>query len=70
MALALAMMHVIIGEKLHDADYVARYTEGFDGLRTRIQAWTPARAAELTGNDRERTLLLARANSSGLQRGR
>jgi len=28
------------------------------------------RAAELTGNDRERTLLLARANSSGLQRGR
>jgi RNA polymerase sigma factor (sigma-70 family) len=28
------------------------------------------RAAELTGNDRERALLLARANSSGLQRGR
>jgi RNA polymerase sigma factor (sigma-70 family) len=28
------------------------------------------RAAELTGNDRERTLLLARANSSGLQRAR
>jgi RNA polymerase sigma factor (sigma-70 family) len=28
------------------------------------------RAAELTGNDRERTLLLARANSSGIQRAR
>ena len=26
-----AMMHVIIGESLHDADYVARYTDGFDG---------------------------------------
>ncbi len=29
-ALALGMMHVIIGEDLHDADYVAKYTLGFD----------------------------------------
>ena len=29
-ALALAMMHVIIGEGLHDADYVAKYTLGFE----------------------------------------
>src|SRR6185295_11876082 len=28
-ALALAMMHVITREKLHDADYVARHTLGF-----------------------------------------
>ena len=48
-ALALAMMHVIIGEGLHDADYVARYTDGFDGLRERVREWTPQRAAELTG---------------------
>src|SRR5260370_5142700 len=48
-ALALAMMHVIVGENLHDADYVARYTEGLDGLRERVRAWTPQRAAELTG---------------------
>jgi anaerobic selenocysteine-containing dehydrogenase len=48
-ALALAMMHVIIGEGLHDADYVERYTDGFDGLRERVGAWTPQRAAELTG---------------------
>jgi Anaerobic dehydrogenases, typically selenocysteine-containing len=27
-ALALGMMHVIIGENLHDADYVAKYTLG------------------------------------------
>ena len=26
------MMHVIIGENLHDADYVANYTDGFDAL--------------------------------------
>jgi anaerobic selenocysteine-containing dehydrogenase len=48
-ALALAMMHVIIGENLYDAEYVAAYTEGFDGLRQRVREWTPQRAAELTG---------------------
>ncbi len=48
-ALALAMMHVIIFEDLYDADYVARYTSGFDGLRERVREWTPQRAAELTG---------------------
>src|SRR5580765_7232844 len=48
-ALALAMMHVICGENLHDADYVERYTEGFDALRERVRDWTPQRAAELTG---------------------
>ncbi|HTS61302.1 MAG TPA: molybdopterin-dependent oxidoreductase [Candidatus Acidoferrales bacterium] len=60
MALALGMMHVIIGEDLHDADYVARYTEGFDGLRERLKAWTPARAAELTGIDADEIAVLAR----------
>src|SRR5689334_5962895 len=60
MALALAMMHVIIAENLHDADYVARYTEGFDGLRRRVQQWTPARAAELTGIAADEIVALAR----------
>ena len=36
------MMHVIIGENLHDADYVERYTAGFDDLRERVREWTPA----------------------------
>ena len=31
-ALALAMMHVIIGEGLHDAEYIERHTEGFGEL--------------------------------------
>ena len=48
-ALALAMMHVITREKLHDADYVERYTLGFDALCDRVRDWTPQRAAELTG---------------------
>ncbi|MCB0070925.1 MAG: molybdopterin-dependent oxidoreductase, partial [Caldilineaceae bacterium] len=50
-ALALAMMHVIIADDLHDADYVARYTVGFDALAARVAEWTPARAAAITGVD-------------------
>ena len=48
-ALALAMMHVIIREKLHDADYVERYTLGFEQLRDKVQKYTPERAARCTG---------------------
>ena len=59
-ALALAMMHVIIGEGLHDADYVGRYTSGFDDLRQRVRPWTPQRAAELTGIAAEEIAVLAR----------
>src|SRR5450631_2488434 len=59
-ALALAMMHVIVGERLHDADYVERHTAGFDALRERVRAWTPGRAAELTGIAAEEIVQLAR----------
>src|SRR5580693_8351549 len=59
-ALALAMMHVIIGENLYDADYIARYTEGFDALRERVCQWTPQRAADLTGIAAEEIAALAR----------
>ncbi|SPE35220.1 putative oxidoreductase YoaE [Candidatus Sulfopaludibacter sp. SbA3] len=59
-ALALALMHVIIGENLYDADYVERYTEGFDTLRQRVREWTPQRAAELTGIPAEEIVALAR----------
>jgi anaerobic selenocysteine-containing dehydrogenase len=59
-ALALAMMHVITTEKLHDADYVARYTLGFEALCERVRGFTPARAAELTGIPAEDIVALAR----------
>ncbi len=48
-ALALAMMHVIIGEGLHDADYVAKYTWGFDRLREKVRAYPPELVAQWTG---------------------
>jgi anaerobic selenocysteine-containing dehydrogenase len=48
-ALALAMMHVIIGEDLHDADYVARYTAGFEQLREKVKEYPPDRVERWTG---------------------
>jgi anaerobic selenocysteine-containing dehydrogenase len=59
-ALALAMMHVIIGENLHDADYVAQHTADFGELSERVRDWTPQRAAELTGIAAEEIAALAR----------
>ena len=59
-ALALAMMHVIIGEGLHDADYVAKYTLGFDELREKVKAYPPERAAQWTGIAAEDIRKLAR----------
>jgi anaerobic selenocysteine-containing dehydrogenase len=48
-ALAMGMMHVIVAENLHDSDYVAKYTTGFDELRNRLHGYPPHRVAEWTG---------------------
>jgi anaerobic selenocysteine-containing dehydrogenase len=48
-ALALGMMHVIIGEGLHDAEYVAQHTIGFDQLRQRVRDYAPEQVARWTG---------------------
>src|ERR1700732_707073 len=48
-ALALGLMHVIINESLHDADYVARYTVGFAQLRAGVREYPPERVAQWTG---------------------
>ncbi len=48
-ALALGLMHVIINENLYDADYVSRYTLGFDDLKARVQDYPPDKVADWTG---------------------
>jgi anaerobic selenocysteine-containing dehydrogenase len=48
-ALALGMMHVIINEGLHAADYLNRYTVGFDPLREKVQSYSPERVENWTG---------------------
>ena len=60
-ALALAMMHVICRDDLHDADYVARYTVGFEQLRARVAECPPGWAEERTGVPAAAIERLARA---------
>jgi len=59
-ALALGMMHVIIGQGLHDADYVAKSTLGFDHLREKVKEYPPERVAQWTGIAAENICKLAR----------
>jgi molybdopterin guanine dinucleotide-containing S/N-oxide reductase-like protein len=59
-ALALAMMNVIINVELHDADYVGKYTLGFEQLRQRVQEYPPERVAGWTGIAAEDIRKLAR----------
>ena len=43
------MMHVIIRENLHDAEFVAKRTEDFDELKKIVEKFTPEYAGEITG---------------------
>jgi anaerobic selenocysteine-containing dehydrogenase len=47
-ALGLAFLNVIIGEQLHDAPFVERWTHGFDALREHVRTFTPEWAAPIT----------------------
>jgi anaerobic selenocysteine-containing dehydrogenase len=60
-ALALGMMHVLIGEDLVDHDYIARHTLGFDALRERAAEYPPERVARLCGIEAGTVVDLARA---------
>ncbi len=59
-ALALAMIHVICAEDLHDASFVARHTLGFEKLVEQVKPYTPQWAADITGIEAERIAALAR----------
>jgi anaerobic selenocysteine-containing dehydrogenase len=59
-ALALGMMHVLIGESLIDRDYIAKYTLGFEKLSERVKQYTPAWAARTCGITAEEVVQLAR----------
>jgi molybdopterin guanine dinucleotide-containing S/N-oxide reductase-like protein len=59
-ALALGLMHVIINENLCDADYVTRYTVGFDDLKSRVQQYPPEKVALWTGISADDIRKLAR----------
>ena len=60
LALALGLMHVILEDGLHDSDYIARHTTGFDGLARLAKEYPPDRVAGLTGLEAEEIANLAR----------
>lgn len=49
LAFALAMLNVLIAEKLYDQDFVERYTHGFKELAEAVREYTPQWAAKETG---------------------
>ena len=59
-AFALAMLHVIISEKLYDASFVSQWTYGFDKLKKHIVQYTPQWAEPITGIPSEQITSLAR----------
>jgi len=59
-ALALAMMHVLVGEGLYDREFVDAHTVGFDQLKAHVKAYPPEWAARETGLGADRIVALAR----------
>ncbi|WP_424466063.1 molybdopterin oxidoreductase family protein [Pseudoclavibacter helvolus] len=59
--LLLSLTHVVLAERLHDADYVAARTTGIDELRRSVSAWWPEHAETVTGVPATRIREVARA---------
>lgn len=50
-AMLNAMLNVIVTEQLYDQAYIDAHTEGFDSLKTHIEAFTPEAMAPICGID-------------------
>ncbi|HHW61764.1 MAG TPA: molybdopterin-dependent oxidoreductase [Syntrophomonadaceae bacterium] len=48
-AMALGMIHYIIENDLHDKDFIAKHTHGFEDLKEYVQEWTLEKTEEVTG---------------------
>jgi len=49
LAFHLALLNIIIGEKLYDSFFVSNHTVGFDQLANEVSQYTPVWAAQITG---------------------
>jgi anaerobic selenocysteine-containing dehydrogenase len=63
-ALILAMIQIIISEGLHDAEFVEKYTVGFDRLTEHVKKYSPEYAEEVTGIPAESIVELSRLFAS------
>ena len=63
-ALALAVMHVIISEKLYDAAFISSHTTGFEELSRHVLPFAPAWGAAETGLEANQIISFARAYAS------
>jgi anaerobic selenocysteine-containing dehydrogenase len=59
-ALALGMIHVLIGENLLDQAYIQAHTLGFEALKARSRAYQPERVAKICGIEEREIVELAR----------
>jgi len=59
-ALALSMMYVVVTEELHNPEWIAEHTIGWESLLERIMRFSPERASRITGLDPETIQNLAR----------
>jgi anaerobic selenocysteine-containing dehydrogenase len=66
-ALALAMMNVIVGENLHNKEFVEKYTIGFDKLVEHLKGYPPEKVSEICGVPSEDIRNISRifANAKG-----
>ena len=63
-ALALAMAHVIINEKLYDQEFVDNHTYGFEEYKEYVQQFTPEKGEELSGVPADKIRAAARMYAS------
>ena len=64
-ALALAFLHVIIEERLHNTEFINAWTTGFDRLASRASKYPPERASQITGVPVDKIINAARAYADG-----
>ncbi|MEE9454369.1 MAG: formate dehydrogenase subunit alpha [Paracoccaceae bacterium] len=63
-ALLNAIMHVILDEHLYDADYIEKYTENWEGMKTHLRDFSPEKMATICGIDADTLRRVAREFAS------
>jgi thiosulfate reductase/polysulfide reductase chain A len=67
LAFHLALINVIVSEERYNKDFVAKYTTGFEDLKTAVQTYTPEWAAPITEIDADAIRRIAREFSNAGQ---